>query len=110
MATAGALTLGLSIPAFADGCYTGCAPAPVGSVGQGPVGPPVGQGAITVPGVAVSQSPPAAVPVAAQSVPSSGGLPLTGTDIEQSVGFAVVLLVAGAAIVRVSRRRARLTP
>ncbi len=111
LVAAGVLTVGLSLPAFADGrCYTGCSPTPVptptpvGSVGGGPAG----QGVVTVPGVAVSQSPPAAAPVATQSVPSSGGLPLTGADIEELVGLAVVLLVAGAAVARVSRRRARL--
>ena len=80
-------------------------PAPIGAVGQGSVV----QGQVTTPGVAASQSPAASVPVVAPSVPSSGGLPFTGADIEQSLGAAAVLLVAGAAIVRVSRRRARLT-
>jgi hypothetical protein len=46
------------------------------------------------------------VPIAKESVPSSGGLPLTGADIEESAGIAAVLLVAGVAMVRVGRRRA----
>ena len=32
---------------------------------------------------------------------SRGGLPFTGADIEQSVGIAVVLLVAGTVLVRI---------
>ncbi len=102
VALAGAVTLGFSLPAFADHtCYTACTPLPVGSVGQGPVG----HGPATTPGVAASQSPSAPVPT--RSVVSSGGLPFTGADIEQSAGAAAVLLAAGAAMVRVSRRRAR---
>jgi len=104
---AGVVILGFSLPASADDtCYTQCAPTPIGAVGQGSVV----QGQVTTtPGVAASQSPSATVPVAAQSVRSSGGLPFTGADIEQSLGAAAVLLVAGAAMVRVGRRRARLT-
>jgi len=110
VALAGAVTLGFTLPAFADQtCYTACTPLPVGSVGQGPVGSvgqgPVGHGPATTPGVAASQSPSAPAPT--RSVVSSGGLPFTGTDIEQSAGAAAVLLVAGAAMVRFSRRRAR---
>jgi len=105
LSMAGVVILGFSLPASADGtCYTKCSPAPIGAVGQGSVV----QGQVT-PGVAASQSPPVTVPVATQSVPSSGGLPFTGADVEQSLGAAGVLLVAGAAITRVSRRRARLT-
>jgi hypothetical protein len=106
LAMAGVVILGISLPASADDtCYTQCAPTPIGAVGQGSVV----QGQVTTPGVAASQSPSATVPVAAQSVRSSGGLPFTGADIEQSLGAAAVLLVAGAAMVRVGRRRARLT-
>jgi len=101
-ALGGAVALGFSFPAFADPtCYTACTPLPVGSVGQGPVG----LGPATTPGVAASQSPSAPVPT--RSVESSGGLPFTGADIEQSAGAAAVLLVAGAAMVRFGRRRAR---
>jgi hypothetical protein len=101
----GAVILGFSLPAAADGtCYTNCSPAPIGAVGQGSVV----QGQVT-PGVAASQAPAVTVPVATQSVPSSGGLPFTGADVEQGLGAAAVLLVAGAAMIRVSRRRARLT-
>jgi hypothetical protein len=86
-----ALTIGLSIPAFADpGCYTGCQPGPVSIVDGGP-----------------SISP--GVPAPRESVPPPGGLPITGEDIAQSVGIGAVLLVAGVAIVRVSRRKARPT-
>ncbi len=86
-----ALTIGLSIPAFADpGCYTGCQPGPASIVGGGP-----------------SISP--GVPAPRESVPPPGGLPFTGEDIAQSVGIAAVLLVAGVVTVRVSRRRARAT-
>jgi hypothetical protein len=42
-----------------------------------------------------------------ESVPTPGGLPITGADVEQSVGFAAVLLVGGVAMVRLGRRRAR---
>jgi hypothetical protein len=106
LAMAGVVVLGFSLPASADGtCYTTCSPTPIGAVGQGSVV----QGSVIAPGVAASQSPSATVPVATQSVSSSGGLPFTGADIEQSLGAAALLLVAGAAFVRVSRRRARLT-
>jgi hypothetical protein len=99
---AGAVTLGLALPAGADPtCYTGCGPGPETVVGSGPE---------TSPGVPVSQTSPEPVPAPKQSVPSSGGLPLTGGDIEQSAGIATVLLVAGATLVRVHRRRATPAP
>lgn len=93
---AGAVTLGLSLPAGADPtCYTGCGPGPETVLGTGPA---------TSPGVS-----PEPLPSPKQSVPSPG-LPLTGADIEQSAGIATVLLVAGAALVRVNRRRATPAP
>jgi LPXTG-motif cell wall-anchored protein len=99
---AGAVTLGLSLPAGADPtCYTGCGPGPQTVVGSGPS---------TSPGLPGPQTSPEPVPAPKQSVPSSGGLPLTGGDIEQSAGIAAVLLVAGAAMVRVNRRRVTRAP
>jgi hypothetical protein len=95
---AGAVTLGISHPAVADPtCYTECGPGPQTVVGSGPA---------TAPGGPTSQPSPAPVPSPKQSVPFSGGLPLTGADIEQSAAIATVALVAGVAMVRVSRRRA----
>jgi hypothetical protein len=86
----GGVTLGLSFPAFAAGCYTGCVPSPPGLVGGGP-----------------SVSPSVSVPLPAPSQSVPGGLPFTGADIEQIVGIAVVLLVAGTVLVRMNRRKAR---
>jgi hypothetical protein len=97
------LTVAASLPAVADPtCYTGCSPIPGGPGPGGFVGP----GPTPTPGVHTSPSTPAPVPLAGQSVPS-GGLPLTGADIEQGAAIAVVLLGAGIALVRVSRRRGR---
>jgi|ERR1700688_4071227 len=97
-----ALTLGVTLPAFADSsCYTGCTPVVPGVPGPAtPVLPGVpGPAPGTAPtGTPVSDSP---------NVP--GGLPLTGADIEESVGIASVLLVAGVALVRINRRRAQST-
>jgi hypothetical protein len=92
MVLAGGVTLGLSLPAFADGCYTNCVPSPVGLVGGGP-----------------SVSPSVSVPLPAPSEAVPGGLPFTGADIEQLAGIAAVLLVAGTVLVRMNRRRARAT-
>ncbi len=93
-----AVTLGISHPAVADPtCYTACGPGPQTVVGSGPS---------TSPGGPTPQLSPEPVPIAKESVPSSGGLPLTGADIEESAGIAAVLLVAGVAMVRVGRRRA----
>ena len=92
----GGVTFGLSFPAFAAGCYTGCVPStpsPPGLLGGGP-----------------SVSPSVSVPLPAPSESVPGGLPFTGADIEQSVGIAVVLLVAGTVLVRMNRRKARATP
>jgi hypothetical protein len=92
----GGVTLGLSFPAFAAGCYTGCVPSPPGLVGGGPSVSP------SAPSVSVP------LPAPSESVP--GGLPFTGADIAQSVAIAVVLLVAGTVLVRINRRKARTTP
>ena len=90
----GALTLGMTHPAVADPtCYTECGPGPATILGAGPSTAPSGPGPI---------------PKEAVSVP--GGLPVTGADIEQTVGFAIVLLVAGAVMVRINRRRAASSP
>jgi len=102
---AGAMTFSLSLPAFAGTtCYVGCAPGPIAPVGI------VGGGQSTSPGLAAvsgTQATPSVAPPAKQAVQSSGGLPFTGADIEQIVGIAGVLLVAGMVMVRMSRRRAR---
>ncbi len=99
---AGSVTLGLSLPAGADPtCYTGCTPTPPGVLGAGPA---------TTPGVPASQATPAPLPEPAASVPTSGGLPVTGTDVEQSLVLASVLVVAGGVIVRRSRRRSHRAP
>jgi len=96
---AGVVTLGLSLPAGADpGCYTGCSPSPTNLIGLGP--------STLVGGPAVAPSAP--VPGPSASAPAPGGLPFTGADIEQTVAVACVLLVAGAAMVRI-RRRSRAT-
>jgi hypothetical protein len=93
-----AVSLGFSHPAVADPtCYTDCGPGPQTIVGSGPS---------TSPGGPTPQFSPAPVPIPKQSVVSSGGLPLTGADVEESAAIATVLLVAGAALVRVGRRRA----
>ena len=93
---AGVVTLGLSLPAGADpGCYTGCSPGPSTLIGAGPstlAGGPSGP-----PSVAPAPGPSAAAP-------APGGLPFTGADIEQLVAIACVLIVAGAAMVRLRRR------
>jgi hypothetical protein len=95
---AGAVTLGISYPAGADPtCYTECGPGPETVLGSGPS---------TAPGGPISQPAPAPELAPTQSVPSSGGLPLTGGDIEQSAAIATVALVAGVAMVRVGRRKA----
>lgn len=97
---AGAAALGFSLPAGADTtCYTGCTPTPPGIVELGPA---------TTPGVPNSHAA-TPLPTPTESVPGSGGLPLTGADIEQSVAVAGVLLVAGAVMVRTKRRRPRTT-
>jgi hypothetical protein len=88
---AGGMTLGLSLPASAQ-CYTGCVPSPPSLLGGGP-----------------SVSPSVSVPLPAPSQSVPGGLPFTGADIEQIVGIAVVLLVAGTVMVRITRRKARAT-
>jgi LPXTG-motif cell wall-anchored protein len=88
---AGAVTLGMTLPAAADPtCYTACGPGPATILGAAP---------------AVAPSGPTG-PIPTQSVPTPGGLPVTGADIEQTAGIAIVLLVAGAGMVRVNRRRA----
>ncbi len=98
---ASVLMVGFSLPAFADpSCYTGCFPGPVSIVGKGPSVAPSGPGVLSTP---------APLPRAGSSVPSSGGLPFTGADVEQSIGLAAVLVVAGVAVLRVGRRRARPT-
>ena len=95
---AAAVSLGVSHPAVADpACYTDCGPGPQTIVGSGPS---------TSPGGPTPQFSPAPAPIPKQSVVSSGGLPLTGADVEESAGIALVLLVAGVAMVRVGRRRA----
>jgi hypothetical protein len=94
------LSIGLSYPAFADPCYTGCGPGPVSIVGSGSVPP----------GLLNSQSPHAPLPAPTESVPAPPGLPFTGADIEQIVGIASVLLVGGVVLVRINRRRARAAP
>lgn len=92
--TASVVTIGISVPALADpSCYTGCGPAPISIVGGAPSVAPSG--------------PPAHLSPPTESVPTPGGLPITGADIEQSAGFAAVLLVGGVAMVRISRRRGR---
>jgi len=96
VALAGALPLGVALPAFADqACYTGCAPGPV----------PGSTIDVPSPGEPVSPAPGPVSP--RQATPSSGGLPFTGTDVVQSAGFASVLVAAGGALVRIGRRRAR---
>ena len=98
---ASALTLGVTLPASADPtCYTGCAPGPPGLVGSGPGGPGTAPTGVTAP------APTVPLPGPTQSVPSPGGLPFTGADVGESVGIALVLVLAGGALVRVNRRRA----
>ena len=89
------ITIGFSVPALADpSCYTGCGPAPISIVGRGPS---ISPGGPTTP-----------LPPPTESVPTPGGLPFTGEDVEQIAGVAALLLVGGAAMVRISRRtRAR---
>ena len=90
---AGAVTLGMTLPAAADPtCYTECGPGPATILGAAPA-------------VAPSGPNPSPSPIPKQSVPTPGGLPVTGADIEQTAGIAIVLLVAGAGMVRVNRRR-----
>jgi hypothetical protein len=92
--TTSVVTIGISVPALADpSCYTGCGPAPISIVGGAPSIAPGG--------------PPANLPAPTESVPNPGGLPITGQDLEQSLGFAALLIVGGVALVRVGRRRAR---
>ena len=92
--TASVVTIGISVPALADpSCYTGCGPAPISIVGGAPSLAPNG--------------PPAHAPVPSEAVPTPGGLPITGGDIEQSIGIAAALLVGGFALVRGGRRRNR---
>ena len=92
--TASVVTIGFSVPALADPtCYTGCGPAPISIVGGGPSISPGG--------------PKSPLPPPTESVPNPGGLPFTGGDVEQIAGLAAVLLVGGAAMVRISRRRTR---
>ena len=97
---ASALTVGVTLPASADPtCYTGCAPSPVGLVGAGPGGPATAPSGVTAPAPIVP------LPGPTQFVPSPGGLPFTGADVGESVGIAVVLVLAGGALLRVNRRR-----
>ena len=97
MLTASVVTIGISVPALADpSCYTGCGPAPVSIVGGAPSISPGG--------------PPVNLPAPTESVPTPGGLPITGQDVEQTLGFAAVLLVGGVALVQIGRRRARPGP
>ncbi|HEY5024507.1 MAG TPA: hypothetical protein VII76_05995 [Acidimicrobiales bacterium] len=102
--TASVVTIGFSVPALADPtCYTGCGPAPISIVGGGPAPISiVGGGPSISPG-----GPKSPLPAPTESVPTPGGLPVTGQDVEQIAGLAAVLLVGGAAMVRISRRRTR---
>jgi LPXTG-motif cell wall-anchored protein len=120
------LTAAVAAPAGADqSCYTGCTPglvpgsipgSPPGSVpglvpGEIPGSPPGSvPGAPTgVPGIGAVGSP-VRVPLPRTAAPSSsGGLPLTGTDVAQSAGLAAALVVGGVVLVRRGRRRARAT-
>jgi hypothetical protein len=92
---ASVVTIGFSLPAFADPCYTGCAPSPISIVGGGPS---------ISPGVPGPHTP---VPPPTESVPPPGGLPFTGQDVEQIVGIAVVLLIGGVVMIRLGRRKGR---
>jgi len=99
---AGAVSFGAALPSFAGAptCYTGCTPGPMGS-GPGPYLTP------GTPVINASGSPgPGSGVTPREAAPPSGGLPFTGADVAGSVGIASVLLVAGGAMVRVSRRRA----
>jgi hypothetical protein len=110
-ALASALTLGFSLPALADPtCYTGCGPSPSTILGGGPSTSPGGPATILGGGPSTPPIAVAPAPVPHESAPPPGGLPFTGTDIEQSVAVASVLLVAGVALVRINRRKARTTP
>jgi len=88
--TAG-IVVASALPAVADEtCYTACGPGPAAVVGSG-----------------VQTSPGVPVPGSGDSIPSSGGLPFTGSDIGPSVAVAGGLVVVGLAMVRAGRRTRR---
>ena len=120
VALCAAVVTGAALPASADqGCYTGCAPSDVVPPGSPPVpgtpGTPGGPPGTEVPGSRTPVAPPSftsSFPSPSSvgpggSVPSSGGLPVTGADVAEASGWAVALLGAGAVLRRVGRRRAR---
>jgi hypothetical protein len=87
----------VAVPAMAsaDTCYTGCSSPSGGGAGE----PPTQQSPL-------SQTTPVAPPTES---PASGGLALTGADIEGMAAIGAGAVVVGGLLVRRSRRRRPVT-